>query len=159
MDLVQVGAVALHSVAMIFVLGYYAVLGRVVIPALLRSLDARWARASVADIEATALPLILVAIVVFVVTGAFLMFTDAQYAGFGDLLGTTWSVLILAKHAIVIGLIGLGVGVDFLIRSIPVEDAREAIARSLRRVGLAADAVSALGIIVVLMTAAAQLSG
>lgn len=157
MDVVHAGAITLHTLAMIVVLGYYAVLGRVVVPALRRAPDTLEAGRLLASIEARALPIIAVAVVAFIVTGVWLMLTDEQYLGLGTAPGT-WGALILAKHAIVLGLVALGVLVDVLVRDVGRTDMPETADGRLRRVGLASDGVSALGVVVVALTAMAQLS-
>ena len=39
MDYLHLGAITIHTLAMILVVGYYGLLGRVILPALRRSLD------------------------------------------------------------------------------------------------------------------------
>ncbi len=158
MDVVHAGAITLHTLAMIVVLGYYIVLGRVVVPTLRLAPDPLEAGRILASIEARALPLIALAVVAFIATGAWLMLTDEQYLGLGTAPGT-WGALILAKHAIVLALVAVAVLVDVLVRDVGRTDVPDTAGGRLRRVGLASDVVSVLGVVVVVLTAAAQLSG
>ncbi len=148
-----------HSLATVFVLGYYALLAFVVVPVLRRTLDAATLGRVIPEIERRALPLILGAVVVFVVTGAYLLGTDAQFQGLGHAFVNTWSTLIVIKHAVVIVLVGIGVYIDLLVVpdiERPVDAAFQAAA--VRRLARSATAIALLGAVVLLLTAAAQSS-
>ncbi len=156
MDLAQVVAVWLHTLAFVIAWGYYGILGRMVLPALERSLDRPAQAAALVAIEKRALPLVAVSLVLFVVTGTYLLFNNPHYAGLGDFFASTWTTLMLVKHALVIGLVILGVYVDRLIRHLG--DAASVSARETadHRLGLTAEAATGLGALIVLLTAAAQ---
>lgn len=156
MDAVHVAATWLHALAMVAVLGYYGILGRIVMPALAQALDGASMARAVATIERRALPIVLVGIVLFIVTGVYLLAIDGRYAGVGSFT-TTWSTLMLVKHMVVLVMILLGVGVDRLAAAAGDAPA-EGQARLLDVLGLALDGMIALGAIVLLLTAAAQLS-
>ena len=159
MDVGQAIAAWLHSFATVFVLGYYALLAFVVVPVLRRTLDAPSLGRVIPKIERRALPLILAALVVFVITGAYMLSTDAQFQGLGHAFVNTWSTLIVVKHAVVIVLVGFGVYIDLLVVpdiARPVDEAFQAAA--VRRLARSATAIAALGTVVLLLTAAAQAS-
>lgn len=157
MDLTRVGAIALHTLAMLIVLGYYGVLGRIVLPALRRTLGPRDVAASLVAVGRRARPLLVIAIAVFAITGIYLMIVDEQYTGLGNLGGSTWAALVLAKHVVVAALVALGFVVDRLVDGLAEwEDGPPD--GSLRLVGLTVEGATALGVVVVVMTAAAQLA-
>lgn len=158
MDIPQVLAIWLHTLALVIVLGYYGILGRVVLPALRRSLDGPAQRATLVAIERRALPLVLLAVALFIVTGAYLLLVDPQYAGLGNVLASTWTKLMLAKHVLVVVLVVLGVIVDRLIRGLAEAPTDAAGELDLRLVQLGAEAATGLGALIVLLTAVAQLS-
>ncbi len=156
MDVPQVLAVWFHTLAFVIAWGYYGVLGRMVLPGLERSLDGPALGAALAAIERRALPLVFGSLVLFTVTGTYLLVTDADYAGVGDFFASTWTSLMLIKHVLVIGLIALGVLVDRLVRQVdeaPDEGGRRS---ALHRLGLATEGATGLGALIVLLTAAAQ---
>lgn len=157
MDLVLVVAVWLHTAAFVIVWGYYGVLARMVLPGLKRSLDRPAQVAALAAIERRALPLVIVSVLLFIVTGAYLLVTNPAYAGLGN-FGSTWTALMLVKHLLVGGLVVLGVAIDYLIRSAaeaPTDETREA---DLRLVSLGAESATGVGALIVLVTAAAQVA-
>jgi uncharacterized membrane protein len=158
MDLTLLLALSLHTLAFVIAWGYYGILGRILIPALRRSLDPATEAVTLAAIERRALPLVIVSTAMFVVTGSYLLVVDSSYAGLGNVFANTWTVLMLAKHLVVIGLVGLGATVDLQIRraaDAPDSGMREA---ALGRVRLAAEAATVLGALIVLLTVAAQQS-
>ena len=158
MDVLQRLVISLHTVAFVIAWGYYGILGRIVLPALERSLDRPTETRTLAALERQALPLVLLSVVLFIVTGSYLLITSSHYAGLGDFFANTWTTLMLLKHLVVVGLIALAVGVDLLIRKAAgaIDDA--AAAAALRRLRLTAEAATGVGALVVLLTAAAQLS-
>jgi uncharacterized membrane protein len=157
MDLVELAALWVHTLAMVILLGYYGILGRIVVPALRASLDGPMVVTSLVAVERRARPLLLLSIGLFVLTGGYLLFVDEQYAGIGN-FGSTWAALMVVKHLLVGAIVVLGVAFDRL-----VQWAAEAVSDDDRRVtlgwlGLAAEGITGLGAIVILLTGAAQLS-
>jgi uncharacterized membrane protein len=158
-DVVQVVAAWLHSLATVGLLGYYAVLGLVLVPVLRRTVDAPTLGRVIPAIERRALPLVLAAIGVFLVTGTYMLVTDSRFLGLGHTFANTWSTLIVVKHFIVVVLVVIGVYIDLLVVpdiAMPVDEASQAAA--VRRLGRSAAAVATLGAVVLLLTAAAQAS-
>jgi uncharacterized membrane protein len=156
-DLVLVVSVAVHTLAIVIVLGYYGILGRIVVPALQRSLEPRAVAASLGAIERRARPFLVLAIAAFAITGIYMTVADDQYEGLSALGSSGWTTLILLKHAVVALLVGLGLVLDRLIDGLSAWQAGPP-ERSVRVVGFMAEGITALGAIVILMTAAAQFS-
>lgn len=157
MDLGPVLANWLHTVAFVIAVGYYGILGLVVIPGL-RALESGIAATTLDAIERRALPLIVIATIAFVATGGYLLATDSQYQGVGNLVGSTWTGLLTLKHVFVVGLVGLAMAIDYFIKS--AGDAPDDRSRRARifRVQVAADAALVLGAVIVLVTVIAQAS-
>ena len=158
MDVLLVLAVWLHTVAFVIGWGYYGVLGRMVLPALARSLDGPAQASALVAIERRALPLIVVSLVLFTVTGSYLLVADPQYQGLGNVLASAWTVLMLVKHVLVVGLVVLGVAVDRIARRVGGAASDAARASGIHRLGLAAEGATILGALFVLLTAAAQVA-
>jgi uncharacterized membrane protein len=158
-DVVQAVAAWLHSLVTVGLLGYYAVLGLVLVPVLRRTVDAPTLGRVIPAIERRALPLILAAIGVFVVTGTYLLVKDSRFLGLGHTFANTWSSLIVVKHLVVVVLVLIGVYIDLLVVpniATPVDEASQAAA--VRQLGRSAAAIATLGALVLLLTAAAQAS-
>ena len=158
MDVLQLLAIWLHTLAFVIAWGYYGILGRIVLPALERSLDQPAASRTLVAVERRALPLVLLSVALFVVTGSYLLLASPKYAGLGDFFANTWTTLMLLKHLVVAVLVALAVAVDLLIRRAGEASDDATGAAALHRVRLAAEGATGLGALVILLTAAAQLS-
>ena len=53
-----------------------------------------------------------------VLTGTYLLVVNQHYGGLGNFFATTWSTLMLVKHAVVIIFVALGVAVDWFARDL-----------------------------------------
>ena len=159
MDLVQVSAVWLHSLATVLLLGYYAVMALIVIPVLRAALRESALGRIIPDIERRALPPVLGAVGVFLLTGLYLLLSDHRYLGLGHVVDNTWSVVMLVKHVVVIALVVIGVWLDIVVvRDIALPSDEPGRTAAVHRLALGTTAIVVLGAIVLLLTAAAQAS-
>jgi uncharacterized membrane protein len=158
MDYVQAGAIAIHTLAMILVVGYYGILGRVILPALRGSLAGPDVATTLAAVERRAVPLLVLSVGLFVATGAYLLLADDQSEGIGVFFATTWTTLMLAKHGLIVVMVVLAGIVHFLVSEVSYAETEVERDRRLRRLGLAVEAATGLGAFVVVLTAAAQVS-
>lgn len=156
MDVAHLLAAAVHTLAFVIAWGYYGILGRIVLPALERSLDGPALATSLLAIERRALPLVVLSAALFTVSGSYLLVASPQYEGLGNVFASSWTTLIAVKHVVVIALVGLGIAVDVLARRAAA--ARDGTERgtAIRRLSLATEAATGLGAVIVLLTAAAQ---
>jgi uncharacterized membrane protein len=158
MDYPQAGAIAIHTLAMILVVGYYGILGRVILPALRGSLAGPELGATLSAVERRAVPLLLLSVALFVATGAFLLQADEQSGGIGNFFATTWTTLMLVKHGLIVVMVVFGGIVHFLVTEVADAETESERERLLHRVVLATEATTGLGAAVIVLTAAAQVS-
>ena len=156
MDFALVIALWIHTLGLVIVMGYYGVLGRIVIPSLERTVHGPELGEALAAIERRALPLVLLSVVLFVLTGTYLLVVNSQYGGLGTFFATTWSTLMLVKHAVVIAFVALGVAVDWFARDLVYAPDESTRVSTVRRVRLCAEAATGLGAFIILLTVAAQ---
>ena len=158
MDMVQVGAVWLHLFATVAMLGYYGILGFLLLPVFRRTVAIGDLFASIAAVERRTLPVMIGSLVTFLATGVYLMGVDPRYEGVGNVTGSAWASLFLVKHVVVIGFVGLGLLVDALIVRGSLLSEPEAQATAVRRISLACQVTALLGAVILLLTAAGQAS-
>lgn len=156
MDAPHVLALWLHTIAFVIAWGYYGVLARIVVPALERSLDLRAQASALIAIERRALPFVGLTLVLFLVTGTYLLLVDPQYAGLGNVFASDWTRLMLVKHTLVALMVLLAVLVDWLVRQLEDRAGDDVRASDLRFVALAADGATGVGALIALVTVAAQ---
>jgi uncharacterized membrane protein len=158
MDLVPVGATWLHLIATVAMVGYYAILGLLVVPVLRQVVSARELGETIAGVERRALPVIIGSLAVFLATGVYMMGADVRYGGVGNVTGSAWATLLLVKHLVVGVMVALGVYIDALIvRRIASPEAPDRTAAA-RRLEVVAGVMTLLGAVVLFLTAAAQVS-
>jgi len=147
-----------HTLAFVIAWGFYGVLGRMILPALSGTLG-RPAQVDVlVAIDRRAMPFILLCVVLFAVTGTWLLLASPEYAGLGNLFASTWTTLMFAKHVLVVALVILGVLAHQLIARLEHAGDDAARAALLGRLRLATEGATALGAIIALLTVAAQAS-
>lgn len=151
-------ALWLHTVAFVIAWGYYGIVGRIVIPSLETSSSQQVGPPLLASIERRALPFVLIGVVVFIVTGSYLLVVDSRYAGLGNFFASQWTVLMLVKHVVIAALVVVAIWYDSIVRHLVGEHNGSTQARGIRKARLAAEAATGLGALVALLTVAAQLS-
>jgi uncharacterized membrane protein len=156
MDATWVAMTWLHAVGMVVLLGYYTILGLVILPGLARALDGASLGSAIAAVGRRSRPLVLLAIAAFLVSGIYLMVTAGRYSGLGNLFASTWTTLITIKHLLVLIMLAVAVGVDQLSVAVGHAGSDEARRTDVGLLGLAAQVMVALGAVVLLLTAAAQ---
>jgi uncharacterized membrane protein len=155
MDIAHVIAVWFHTLAFVIAWGYYGILGRMVLPALQGSLQGTDQSAALVAIEGRALPLVGGSVVLFLITGSYLLVVDPEYAGLGN-IASTWATLMLVKHLVIVALVVAGIDIDRRIRRLAETTDEGARTASMHRIRLGAEVATGLGALVALLTAAAQ---
>lgn len=96
----------LHSVATVVLIGHFLLLSLVYLPYLSVELDGLGVAKALDAISRRMRPWLTGSLLVFAVTGAYLMLVNQSYEGIGR-FGNAWSLLMLVKHVLVVALIGL----------------------------------------------------
>lgn len=146
-----------HLLATVMLVGYYVVLAAILIPVLSRATGVPGGEIvppgrMLAAIERRALPLLLVSLAVFVVTGIVLQTSDPRYAGIGELRGA-WTSLLLLKHLVVAVMLVVGSVLDGMAIRAGLAEAPPAFGP---RIVWTARGQAVLGMVVLLITAVAQ---
>lgn len=147
-------AVWVHLLATVALVGYYAVLAAIILPALSTRANPIESLEIVAALERRALPILIASLVAFLATGIYLTTADSRYGGVGN-VGGSWTTILLIKHIVVVGMLVVGSVLDgWIVRSTGPGGLTHADA--LHRVTLVARAMGLLGAVVLLLTAVAQ---
>lgn len=159
-SLLLAGATWLHLLATVVFIGFYVLSGLVMGPAAAQTSVKTRGSLTVAVYE-KARPFVLGALLIFIVTGAYLTLVNPLYAGLMR-FDNTWSSLILIKHVVVVLLVGVGI----YLQRVPVEKMAAAVeAGDERGIVLLAGRVrtlelvaALLGLVILLLTALAAAS-
>jgi uncharacterized membrane protein len=97
----------LHVLATIVMVGYYLFTGLIFLPVIERQLPAIALRDLLEQISARLRPFFGVALLIFLVTGTYLMLINKNYLGLGHFFANPWSALIVIKHGLVLAFLAL----------------------------------------------------
>jgi len=144
----------LHAMATIIWVGYYLFLGLVYLPVLERRLQASALREVLEQVSARLRLYFGASLLIFLVTGTYLMLINDQYRGLGDFFANPWSVLIVAKHVLVLAFLALAVFSERVFMAQIGDQNPEALGRFHWALNINA----ALGVTVLLLTSIAQVA-
>ncbi len=139
----------LHALATVVFIGHFVLLAVIYLPAL-------------ADIP-TALSAIskrsriwmYASLLVFTITGVYLMFVDPNYLGIGK-FNNFWSVIMLVKHLLIVGMIAMGFWFNAIMRVGPLMNSNMGAVQAVARFRWYINAMAICGVLVLLLTAFAQ---
>ncbi len=144
----------LHSLATVVFIGYFVLLSLIYLPALTRSgLDAGPA---LSEISSRSRPWMYASLIVFAITGVHLTASDSNYLGIGN-FSNAWGLLMLFKHLVILAMVAMGFWFNAIMRLGPALSSRTSPEAALARYRGYSNAMAVAGVLVLLITAAAQL--
>lgn len=138
----------LHALATVVFVGHYFLLAVIYLPTLSKNGSA------LSEISKRSRYWLYASLVIFTVTGIYLMFVDPNYLGIGN-FGNFWAVMMLVKHILIVGMIALGFWYNAILRVGPMmssNNPEQAIIRFRKYVNV----MAVCGVLVFLLTALAQ---
>lgn len=141
-------SVWLHALATVVFIGHFVLLAGIYLPALSKNGSA------LSEISKRSRPWMYTSLLIFMVTGIYLMLVDPNYMGIGN-FNTFWAVMMLVKHILIVAMIALGFWYNAILRIGPLmlsNNPEQAIARFRKYV----NAMAICGVLVLLLTALAQ---
>jgi uncharacterized membrane protein len=143
-------AVWFHAIGTIILIGHYFLLSVIYLPVLEQN-----GGAFLSQISKRSRPWMYASLLVFMVTGIYLTFADPNYLGVGD-FGNLWGVLMLIKHMLIVGMIGMSFVFNGLLRVGPMMSSNNSSHLAIRRFRLYSNLMAISGVLVLLLTALAQ---
>src|SRR5215213_6320559 len=107
-------SVWLHAAGTVLLIGHYLLLSVIYLPVLEQG-----GGAFLSQISKRSRPWMYGSLVIFMVTGIYLMFADPNYLGVGN-FSNIWSIMMLLKHLLIVGMIGLGFWYNAFLRVGPM---------------------------------------
>jgi len=141
-------SVWLHALATVVFIGHFILLAGIYLPALSKNVQV------LSEISRRSRPWLYASLIVFIITGTYLMLVDPGYLGFMD-FGNFWGVVMLVKHILVLVMIGMGFWNNAILRVGPLmssNNPEQAVARFSKHVNV----MAICGVLVLLLTALAQ---
>jgi uncharacterized membrane protein len=144
-------SVWLHALATVVLIGHYFLLSTMYLPVLSKNNGV-----ALSEISKRSRSWMYLSLVIFMVTGIYLMFVDPNYLGVGN-FGNLWSVMMLVKHLLIFGMIGLGFWFNAYLRVGPMMASDNNAELGIRRFRTYSNWMAILGVWVLLLTALSQM--
>ena len=143
-------SVWLHALATVILIGHYLLLSLIYIPVL-----AKGNGAALSEISKRSRSWLYISLLVFAVTGTYLMLIDSGYLGFMD-FGNFWGIMMFTKHILIFAMLALGFWFNAILRVGPMLSSNNSAELGLSRFRLYSNLMTISGILVLLLTALAQ---
>jgi uncharacterized membrane protein len=145
----------LHSLATVVLIGNFILLALVYLPVFVINQDNSASGMIFSELSRRSRGWLYAAFVIFILTGIYLTLVDPNYLGLGN-FGNTWSVLMLVKHILVVGMIGVGLVYNAVLRIGPQFKSGIDLPAAFSRFKLYSYLMAGLGMLVLLLTAVSQ---
>lgn len=145
----------LHALATVLLIGHYLLLSLIYLPAISKENSDMAIRTFLREISKRSRGWMYVSLAIFIVTGIYLMFADPNYLGFAD-FGNLWGILMLVKHILILGMLGMGFWFNAILRVGPLLVSNSGAPQALGRFRQYSNLMAACGVLVLLLTALAQ---
>jgi uncharacterized membrane protein len=143
-------SVWLHALATVVMIGHYMLLSFIYIPVLAKNNGP-----ALSEISKRSRSWLYISLVIFAVTGTYLMVIDTGYLGFMN-FGNFWGIVMLLKHILIFAMIVLGFWFNAIWRVGPMMSSNNSAELGIRRFRLYSNLMTITGILVLLLTALAQ---
>jgi uncharacterized membrane protein len=139
----------LHALATVVFIGHFVLLAVIYLSALTDN------PAALSVISKHSRWWLYASMLAFALTGTYLTFVDSNYLGLGN-FSNFWSAAMLVKHLLLLGMIGMGFWYNAILRVGPLMSSNTGAGQALARFRWYVKAMAICGLLVLLLTALAQ---
>ena len=141
----------LHALATAVFIGHFVLLALIYLPVLSKDGNGL----ALSGISKRSRSWLYVAMIFLAITGTYLTIVDPNYLGLGN-FGNFWGVMMLIKHILIVGMLLLGFWFNAIMRVGPLLSSNTGAAQAIARFRWYTNAMAISGILVLLLTALAQ---
>jgi uncharacterized membrane protein len=145
----------LHALGTVILIGHYLLLSLIYLPVFEKNQKEPLSGTILSEISKRSRVWMYVSLLVFAVTGIYLMLVDSYYLGIGN-FGNFWSGLMLAKHILILGMLGMGFWYNGLMRVGPLLSSNSGAPQAFTRFRQYSNLMAITGALVLLLTAISQ---
>ena len=142
----------LHAIATVIFIGHHLLLTLIYLPVLAKESSGGVILSAISKRSRLWL---YTSLLIFMVTGIYLMIVDPNYLGVGN-FGNLWGIMMLVKHLLVVGMIVLGFWLNAILRVGPLMSSNHGADQAIARFGQYSKWMAICGVLVLLLTALAQ---
>lgn len=141
----------LHALATVILIGHYLLLSLIYLPVLAKDNGP-----ALSEISKRSRSWLYISLLVFAVTGTYLMLIDSGYLGFMN-FGNFWGIMMLTKHILVFAMLALGFWYNAILRVGPMMSSNNNAELGIKRFRQYSNLMTISGVLVLLLTALAQM--
>jgi len=145
----------LHALGTVILIGHYCLLSLVYLPVFEKNLADPVSRTMLSEISKRSRSWLYVSLLIFAITGIYLTFVDPNYLGIGN-FGNPWAILMLVKHLLILGMLGMGFWYNGLMRVGPQLVSNRGADQAFARFRQYSNLMAITGILILLLTAISQ---
>ena len=145
----------LHNMGTVILIGNYLLLSLIYLPVLSKKESVNITAVILSEISRRSRPWLYISLLTFALTGIYLTLADPNYLGFAD-FGNVWGILMLVKHLIIVGMVGMGFWFNAILRVGPMMRSNSGAEQATRRFRLYVNVMAISGVLVLFLTALAQ---
>ena len=142
----------LHAIATVLLIGHYLLLTLIYLPVLAKQ---EAGGIILSAISRRSRVWMYLSLVIFMITGIYLTVVDPNYLGIGN-FGNLWGILMLVKHLLIVGMIVMGFWFNAILRVGPLMSSNSGADQAIVRFGLHSKLMAVSGVLVLFLTALAQ---
>jgi uncharacterized membrane protein len=143
-------SVWLHALATVVFVGHYLLLSGIYLPILEKN-----GGTILSEISKRSRSWLYASLGIFIITGTYLMLIDPGYLGFMN-FGNFWGIMMVIKHILVLGMVALGFWFNAMLRVGPMMSSNNSAELGVRRFRQYSNLMAISGVLVLLLTALAQ---
>ena len=140
-----------HALATVIFIGHYLLLALIYLPVLSKEGNGL----ALSEISKRSRPWLYVSMIILAVTGSYLTIADPNYLGLGN-FSNFWGVMMLVKHLLILGMLVIGFWFNAIMRVGPLMSSNTGAVQAIARFRWYNNAMAISGILVLLLTALAQ---
>jgi uncharacterized membrane protein len=144
----------LHTLATVIFIGHFVLLVLIYLPSM-KDKSAIAVGTILGEFSKRSRVWMYVSLFVFMITGIHLTLIDQRYLGVGN-FGNSWSVLMLVKHTLIVGMICAGFWFNAVMRVGPMLSSQTGFPQAFNRFRFYAYGMAVAGILVLFLTALSQ---
>ena len=141
----------LHAMATVIFIGYFVLMALIYLPVLSKGGNS----SVLSEISKRSRPWMYASLIVFLVTGIYLMIVDPNYLGIGKFTNL-WAIVMLVKHILILGMIALGFWFNAILRVGPMMSSNHGSDQAIMRYRSYVNLMAIAGVLILLLTAFAQ---
>lgn len=144
----------LHALATVVFIGHFVLLALIYLPAVKDKPDIPIG-AILGEFSKRSRVWMYIALFIFMATGIHLMLVNPYYLGVGN-FGNVWSILMLVKHVLILGMIAAGFWFNAIMRVGPMLSSRTGSSQATDRFRLYNNGMAITGVLILLLTSLSQ---